>query len=351
MSRSTIASDRIVESVRATFVCGFASVGIVALAGCGDSASLRPIIAETATAAEIVEMVNRNANAVRGLQANEVAFTLRAGSRPGERLATAAFTNLALRGRLALEQPRRFRMTAGVGFTQEADIGSNEDEFWFYLRQASDPAFGRDPQPILYHCSYEAYARGSASLPIEPEWIIESLGLTPLDPNQPHVVRPSDARSIELVTPRRLPDGRAASLVTVVERRRGWVTGIQLESGGRRIASATLSDHFVADTLGVVVPRTIALDWPEAAVQLTIRLDDPIINPTFTARETAALWTMPYDQLVGQGVARDVNLADLITPLPRRSAPPARLLPPAEGVNERRGSDRLGSSPTSSLRR
>jgi hypothetical protein len=271
---------------------------------------------------QIVDVVNRNAMAVQRLQADEVAITLRAGNRPVQRLATAAVTHLALRGRMAMEQPRRFRMTAGVGFTQEVDLGSNENEFWFYLRQATEPALGPKPQPILYHCSYDVYAAVPDRLPIPPEWLIESLGLTPLDPSQPHSLRPgTTTATAELVTPRRLPDGRPGSKVTVVDRRRGWVTGVHLETGGQRIASAELSDHLVDAAFGAAVPRTIALAWPDADLQLTVRLDDPKINPEFTPTEAVALWTMPYDQLVGRGAAREVNLADLIRPMPSPPAP------------------------------
>lgn len=78
---------------------------------------------------QVAMAVNANTQRVQSLQSRDARLHLR--GLPGISLD------------MAYEQPRRFRLRAGTGFTgQELDIGSNDELFWFWAKQ--------NPQPAIY---------------------------------------------------------------------------------------------------------------------------------------------------------------------------------------------------------
>ena len=77
---------------------------------------------------------------------------------------------------LALERPRRLRMQASLGFTgMELDLGSNDEEFWFWAK--------RNEPPGVYVARHsEADAPGVRSvLPVPPTWLIDALGIVEMN--------------------------------------------------------------------------------------------------------------------------------------------------------------------------
>src|SRR3989304_1249897 len=87
----------------------------------------------------------------------------------------------SLRASLAFGRPRFFRLHATSGLTgPEVDLGSNPDIFWFWVRR-SDP-------PAIYYCRHDQFAASPArfSIPVQPDWLIEALGITEIDPSLPH---------------------------------------------------------------------------------------------------------------------------------------------------------------------
>jgi hypothetical protein len=86
-----------------------------------------------------------------------------------------------LRANLAVERPRKFRLRADTALSgSEVDLGSNDELFWFWIRRSEPPA--------LYLCRHDQFAASAARqiVPVEPEWLIEALGVTTLDPALRH---------------------------------------------------------------------------------------------------------------------------------------------------------------------
>ena len=85
------------------------------------------------------------------------------------------------RANIALERPRRFRLRADTMITgPEVDLGSNDELFWFWVR--------RSPEPAVYFCRHDQFSSSVARqvLPVEPEWLIDALGVATLDPAGDH---------------------------------------------------------------------------------------------------------------------------------------------------------------------
>lgn len=282
-------------------------------AGCSRWTTRRTpaFFSETPTADEVVATINRNAERAQGLIAKDLDITSNQVPVP-------------LSGHLALEKPRRFRMIvkAPITRTTVADIGSNEDEFWVY---ASPP----NQRASLVHCSYEDYGRVQSPLPLQPDWIFESIGFMPLPPSPDYLVHPGKRGTVELVSSTTTPQGQPASLVTVMQLSTGYIVERRLESLGqpRPIARAMLARHQKDPISGVVYPTSIAISWPEQGMDISIRLDGVQVNPRFDPNQAQELWRLPRDQYVLDPDA-DIDLGAAIRQVRPGRSPNTRLSPP-----------------------
>ncbi|MBI3462222.1 MAG: hypothetical protein HY000_04060 [Planctomycetes bacterium] len=276
---------------------------------------------ETPTANEIIAVVNGNAGRAQALLAKHLDILVREG---GHHIA------VPLKGKLALEKPRRFRLIATNPLGgREADLGSNDDEFWCYVRRGAE-------RPTLMHCSYAEYPGVRTAIPFQPDWVIESIGLSPLPAEAQHTVQPGKRGTIEVVTPTTTPQGQYASKITAVQLSSGLIVERRLEVAGRRVATAVLSRHRPDSAFGVVYPGSVAISWPEAGLELSIDLEDVVVNPQFEASTAASLWTIPRGEL--DGGAEDIDLA-----APVRAVRPVRTPPGPAGPQSLNAEGRLQS--------
>jgi hypothetical protein len=204
-----------------------------------------------------------------------------------------------LDGRLALEKPRRFRMLVRMPATKTtvADIGSNDEEFWFYTSQPTQ-------QASLVHCSYEDYGRVQSRIPFQPDWVFDALGFMPLQPEQGHILRPGKRGTAELVSQTITPQGQSASLITVVQSGTGWIVERRLELAGRTqpLAIANLSRHVKDPATGAIYPGTVRVAWPDDNLDITIRLQGVEVNPRFDVAQAQYLWQLPRNQYSAQEI-------------------------------------------------
>ena len=105
-----------------------------------------------------------------------------------------------IKGSLQVEFPKRMRLKAGVLGVSEmgVDAGSNEQQFWVWSKMSlpGSPA-------ALYFANHDQYQNSQArsQIPLEPEQIINALGLVTLDPNGRHYGPfPEGKRHVRLYT-------------------------------------------------------------------------------------------------------------------------------------------------------
>ncbi|HEX3996977.1 MAG TPA: hypothetical protein VHX65_00325 [Pirellulales bacterium] len=220
---------------------------------------------------------------------------------------------------LALEGPLRFRLKASTAITgSEVDIGSNDELFWFWAKRQQPPA--------LYFCRHDQFFASSARsiLPVEPEWIVEAIGLPRIDPSeQPRGPLPVGANRLEIRSVRRGPAGDLTK-TTVVDARTGVVLEQHLyDARGTRIASSFTSQHHRDPISGAVLPREIEIQCPTTQLDLHLSLDEMQVN--VLGPQSAGLWMKP----VYPGYP-EVNLAQGAPPLvgPTQFAPSSTIPPP-----------------------
>src|SRR5438105_4426706 len=181
-------------------------VGLLLLAGCDKFAFLRPrsdpprIAGPVPTADEVARSLNANAGLIQSIECGQVDLDC------SQRL-----QSIGLDGKLVCQKPQNFRMSAKIGGSTMVDMGSNDQEFWFWISKA-------DP-PYLYHCTYQDYNAGRVHLPFpfQPQWVMEALGMGVYEAQACRVVA-AKSGDYYLVEDTRGPEGRPIHKLTVVQR-------------------------------------------------------------------------------------------------------------------------------------
>lgn len=235
-------------------------------------------ISETPTAAQLVGQLNDTSQRIQTLECREVWIDAKQGHQP-----------IGLPGVMLCQKNKNFRMKGQVAGQPAVDIGSNENEFWFWISKAEPP--------YLYHCSYADLARGGIRLPFpfQPEWVMEALGMADHDPNGTYAPVKATRDTFELVQTTTGPQGAPVRKVTTFSRTQGLqVLGHRLEdASGKEICTAQIQERRYDQTNQVVVPHRVQLTWPAQQLTMKLKLDDMKLNGTIEADRAQAAFNRP----------------------------------------------------------
>jgi hypothetical protein len=253
-----------------SFAAAVVSLVLLSAAGCSMSLPFAknefgPALPANAGAEEVVQRVNANIERLQAWRSSDLRISGR--SLP-----------VHLTGHIAVERPRNFRLTAGaLGMTEEADFGSNADWFWLWVRRSNPPRVFRARHDDLEHS--DALRQ---MIPFQPDWLIEALGVVPIDPKQVTRIEPGEThQTVNLISELLSPSGQPVQKVIRVDLRHGVVLGHYLYDASRRlIAKADLGNHELDRAKGVIMPHLITLEWPQAGMQINLELGQIEINPT-----------------------------------------------------------------------
>jgi hypothetical protein len=222
------------------------------------------VLPPSATLEQVMAAVNENSAKVQTYHAARAS------------LGTPGFPSL--RANIAFERPRNFRLRAETGFTgPEVDLGSNSDLFWLWIR--------RNQPPTTFVCRHDQFVNSTARqvMPIEPEWLIQALGVVSFDPADQHQ-GPFPAGGGRLQIRSAKPVGAVggplpSTKVTVVDDSRGYVVEQHVyDPQNVLLASAVMSRHSRDQATGVTLPRAITIKWPPAKFELNVDITDVQIN-------------------------------------------------------------------------
>jgi hypothetical protein len=275
------------------------SLGAVAATGCNNWPTLRqtnpiagrqPVSAAVPTGAELASYLNQNSKRVQSIEVRDLDMD-----------ATQRLQSIGLKGQMICQKSRNFRLSARVGGNTMVDLGSNNEEFWYWIAK-SEP-------PYLFHCSYTDLPRVPPErmpFPFQPEWIMETLGMAEYDPNKNYqvVTKPN---AFELVEQTRSAQGQPVKKITVFSRAPSSVqvsAHILQDAQGNELCSAHITDVQMDAASGAVVPRMVQLVWPAEKIKLKLRLNELVVNQALAPERTARLFSKPVLKDV-----RDYNLA------------------------------------------
>ena len=262
------------------------------------------ILPPSATLNDVIAAVNNNSAKIQSLATDDASISV-------------PFMP-SLRAHLYVDRPRRFRLLGETLVTgPEADLGSNDDVFWFWIK--------RHPQPHVFYCRHDQFDTSLARnlLPVEPTWVIEALGIVTLDPTAQHSGPISTGQGrLRIETPLNTIHGRMTK-VTEVDESQGWIVGQHLYDSGQRLVASALASHHGRDPAsGVALPARIEIQTPasETAPQFSMRLDLKNVRLNQLPANQEQLWTLP-----SYPGAQPLNLADPNLRMidPRYPPPPA----------------------------
>jgi hypothetical protein len=226
----------------------------------------------------LVKYLNENASLVQSVRTAEVSID-----------ATMGNQSFGLRGALFAEKPRNFRMKVTSFGKDEVDIGSNANEFWFWA--------AKNPDPYQFFCAYqdlnEGRVRVQMPLPIQPEWVMEAMGMGVYGPAEKYTLESESAQLIRLVEKTKSPQGQPLRKVIVMNRRAvnaptPQITAYLLldDATGQEICSA----HITATKLvavnrkeGALVPYKMELRMPKQNMRMQLKLDSMTVNSPIVA--------------------------------------------------------------------
>ncbi len=258
------------------------ALGMLAAAGCSNGPGARfypkpepaaPHLTSTApSSAELVAHLNQQAQTVKALEAQDLSIKASQGG----------LNEYSLKGMLLYQKPRNFRLVAEALRKTEADFGSNDNEFWFFINRSEPRA--------LYHCSYSDYGKGSASpLSVQPEWVADALCVQELNPHDQYQLRPLGNQAIELISPMPSPQGQLIYKVIVVATRGPNAGRILMQKLVQKVGQGKGRDdwqelwvaeiHEYQSVQGFVVPYRMTLRSGIDKTTLKLTLDGCQVNP------------------------------------------------------------------------
>ncbi|NNJ25546.1 hypothetical protein [Alienimonas chondri] len=247
----------------------------------------RPTLSEDLTREQLVRHINDQAARTAGWQCQSMTVQVANYPKAG--------------GMIAVEYPRRLRLKAKA-VIPVADVGSNADRVWCWV----NPKIG-GPGPETLTCKHPnfdavrcaAEQSGGMQIPFDPDWMMEVLGVAPLDPRSVTLQKAPDGGPLwHLVSHRTDASGRRVLRVIHVDAAHGQVLAHELRDAAndRVLARAELQDHRRDPETDVVLPHTIHITWPAAGMPgMTMRLGEIEVNPRNLPDD---LWSIPGGQRV-----------------------------------------------------
>jgi hypothetical protein len=242
-------------------------------------AAVRP--QEAPSAAALVAYLNDNARRIQTLDCSDLDLD-----------AKQKMQSVGLRGWLVCEKPRNFRLAAKVLGKQELDMGSNANEFWFWVARGD---------PYLFHCAYADLNAGRARLPFpfQPEWIMQALGMADYGAPENYRVTATPT-TLELIEEVHSPQGAVTGKRVTVFNRRPAVGNqpqvlahLLLDPNGKEICAANISEVQQDRATGAIIPKQVRLVWPAEHMELKMRLDNVTIKGALPEQQVVKLFTRP----------------------------------------------------------
>ena len=217
--------------------------------------------AKQPTLEEITSTINRNSQNIRNVIAPNATIYI-----PG--------TILPLQSRITFERPKRMRIqgyaTSLSG--QEFDFGSNDTFFWIWTK--------RGPNEMWY-CRHDLYQMSPirSVIPIDPDWLIESLGIVEFKPTDQHLgpARMADG-NWEIISYCQTPSGQYIKR-TVIDSKIGWIKRQELYSPQRELVASAEADDVRYDRENYIYyAKQITVHCQGMDGKMTIDLGSPKFN-------------------------------------------------------------------------
>jgi len=282
----------------------------------------KPLAQRDFDVAQFVAEHNRNAEQIQSLKA-----------RPSVQVVGRRLTGRT-DARLAMQRPRDFKLEMeSVGGNKKADIGSNDQKFWFWVQNDEDKS--------IYWCNYADLKSSGLPITFQPDWIVEALGLKPISHEEAAGIKVKDGPergTTALIFPPIQNKADTYTRVMLVRNESLRIKEYRILAGDRQtmLAQAVVKgykEHEIdsnetSTARRCYLPDEIRFDWKKEGLALDVAIQDVVIN-----RLDPALTSTIFVEPPVPGYTRQ-NLADLKLGQPGNSRTTVRrTLPPPEPRN------------------
>jgi hypothetical protein len=221
------------------------------------------ITAQHPTLEQITSAINRNSMAIRNMTTDNASISV-----PG--------VLWPVQSRLTFERPKRLRIQGSATTLggQEIDFGSNDTLFWLWVRRLPGE---------MWYCRHDQFpiCPVRSSVPIEPDWFIEALGVIEFRAEDQHEGPvTTDDGHWAIISRRQTPSGQFVKR-TIINAQNGWVIRQEMYSPQNElVALAISSDHRYDKGTGVLYARRVEVQCRGAEGKMTIDLGTPSFNVT-----------------------------------------------------------------------
>ena len=222
---------------------------------------------------EFVADHNRNAEAIQSLE-----------SRPTIDVSRRLW-RVNVNGRMALERPSNFKLELEAQGVQKADIGSNAQEFWYWVANPDKD------EKWIYWCNYRDLESSDLPVTYQPEWIIEAMGLKPITPREAAAVQVRvgpEAETTLLSFPATRDHGGPYLREMVVSNKDRRIKSLKIFSESpKMLIAAAQCDDYRAHSVGTTgsstgdtcyLPQKLKLQWIREQLVLDVALGDVSVN-------------------------------------------------------------------------
>ncbi len=235
------------------------------------------------SAQDLVDYLNRQAAQVQSISYTDVSVQASENGRDMPRLGDSY---------LYAAKPRNLRLVCGtIATSGEVDLGSNEREFWMYVKRMDGPNY--------FYCSHEEFARGAGKkfpIPFDTDWVMQALGMSGYAADGQYTVSINKQhRKYLLEQKTTTPNGQPVRRVIAfnVDHDGGrkpivmkhWI----VDEKNAPLASAEILSAKAVNVNGsyVQVPTEVVLEWPQQKFRMKLVLDGEKVNEDLRDRQVA----------------------------------------------------------------
>ena len=247
-----------------------------------------PALPMTMLRDELVDYLNQQSGNLHSWQSSQVRMKVR----------MPRMVPVTLTGSMACESPNHFRLNTD-NTLMHADLGANAERCWVYIKPGADGVIS------WRHEDAHLLEQLPTGVPyIDPDWLMEVLGVTPLE-RERFVIGAGplpNSRELWLASSERTPTGRVLRRVIKVDTVRGVICEHAVyNEDDRVVVRAELSDHQPFNSH--LIPRKVVLSFPSMDTELTLTFSRIETNPQIASN----MWQVP--SVAGAG---NIDVGELV---------------------------------------
>lgn len=186
--------------------------------------------------------------------------------------------SVQVHGKLAYQKDKRFRLIYRSAWGPEADIGSNDHQFWFWSRRMSPPA--------LFYADHKDTTKTPLKPQYHPMLIAATLGINHIDLEDTIILKYQDKVAV-LKQFRSTLNSTLIKTTIIDPDRQAVVAQYLMTASGSPLMSTEVKEFYIVQ--GAMIPKVIYTYIDQDEVFMIWELGQPVIN----SQIDPSIWIMP----------------------------------------------------------